>query len=88
MYKVSLHRDKETGQVCLSLPTLHNVADFGVTPEEALKNVKKLALFAIECLQEDGLPIPESDPIQDGELYLSFDIQERAPRRHRPAART
>ncbi len=76
IYNVEIHTDEETGQICVELPTLNNVADFGETVEEALENLKKLADFAIECTQEDGEEIPESDEIEAGKTYLSFEIGE------------
>lgn len=80
-YRVHIETDKETGQICVSLPTLRNVADFGDTVEEALRNLKKLADFTMDCMQKDGEPVPESDPVADGQVYLSFAVKEKRPRR-------
>ncbi len=80
-YKVPIETDKETGQICVSLPTLHNVADFGDTVEEALRNLKKLADFTMDCMQKDGESVPESDPVVDGQVYLSVAVKEKRPRR-------
>lgn len=49
-YRVTLKTERENGQICVSLPTLNNISDFGSTVEEALENLRKLVQFALECI--------------------------------------
>jgi predicted RNase H-like HicB family nuclease len=78
-YCVRLETDRETGQIIVLLPTLNDLADYGSTVEEALENLKKLAEFALESLQAEGKPLPPSDPVRPGELYLSLEVPAPAP---------
>lgn len=78
-YRVRLETDAKTGQICVTLPALGDLADFGDTVEEALENLERLAEFALECRQADGEPLPPSDPFRPGELYLSVKIPSPAP---------
>ncbi len=73
-YRVELHTDPRTSQVSATLPALNDLADWGDTVEEALQHLKRLAEFALECRQADGEPIPPSDLVRPGELYLSLEI--------------
>ncbi len=73
-YRVELETDAQTGQVCATLPTLNDLSDFGETVEEALANLRHLAEFALRCHLDDGEPIPPSDPIRSGEIYLSLEV--------------
>lgn len=73
-YRVELRTDPQTGQITAILPTLGELADFGATVEEALENLRRLAEFALECRQADGEPLPPSDPVRPGELYLSLQV--------------
>ncbi|MFH1896505.1 MAG: type II toxin-antitoxin system HicB family antitoxin [bacterium] len=52
--------DKGTNIYVTQVPTL-GISDYGNTIEEALENTKKLIKFHIECLLEEGEPIPEPD---------------------------
>ena len=74
-YHVEFETDPATGNVIVSLPSLNYTSDFGSTVEDALKNLKKLAEGFIEVLEDQGKPIPPSDPITDG-LYLSLRLKQ------------
>lgn len=69
-YRVQWSSEDEThiGR-CLEFPSLG--AD-GSTPEEALKEIKKVVLASAEWMQEDGEPIPEplGDKNFSGKLSL------------------
>ncbi len=73
-YRVELETDTQTGQVCATLPALNDLSDFGEAVEEALANLRQLAEFALRCRLDDGEPIPPSDPVRSGELYLSVEV--------------
>jgi predicted RNase H-like HicB family nuclease len=75
-YRVILKTERENGQICASLPKLNNISDFGSTVEEALENLRKLAQFALECMQADGAEIPPSD--RNGRLYLSLRVPQHS----------
>ena len=86
-YRVILKTERENGQICVSLPTLNNISDFGSTVEEALENLRELAQFALECMQADGEEVPFSDRNLDGRLYLSLRVPKYCGRyatHHRP----
>lgn len=78
VYRVEIETDKETGEIVASLPTLNYTADFGVTIEDAIKRLRKLAAGFIETLIEEGEPIPHSDSLVGNDLYLSLEIDESA----------
>lgn len=67
-YRIIVEPDTQTGTgkpgytaLCPSL----GVADDGDTVEEALKNVKGAIEAYVECLVEDGMPVPVDKPDQD-----------------------
>ncbi|NUO10131.1 MAG: type II toxin-antitoxin system HicB family antitoxin [Candidatus Brocadia sp.] len=74
-YHVEFETDPATENIIVFLPSLNYTSDFGSTVEDALKNLKKLAEGFIEVLEEQGKPIPPSDPITDG-LYLSLGLKQ------------
>lgn len=78
-YRVELETDTQTGQVCATIPSLHDLSDYGETVEEALENLKQLAEFALRCRHNDGEPIPPSDPILPNEIYLSLKVPALTP---------
>ncbi len=57
-YTVILERGRESGYVAFC-PTLRGCIAQGSTREEALKNLKEAASDYIECLIEDGIPVPQ-----------------------------
>jgi predicted RNase H-like HicB family nuclease len=78
-HRVDLETDAQTGQVCVTLPALNDLSDFGETVEEALKNLKHLAEFALRYRHDDGEPIPPSDPFFPGVTYLSLEVPAPVP---------
>lgn len=78
-YRVELRTDRRTGQISAILPALDELADFGDAVEEALENLRQLAEFVLECRQAEGEPLPPSDPVRPGELYLSLEVPLPAP---------
>ena len=72
-YRVVFETDAETGDVVVSLPGLHHLADSGQTVEEALDHLRTLATGFIEVLQEQGEVIPDSDPPGEG-FFLCLEV--------------
>jgi len=62
-YSVIIEPDAETGTnkpvFSAYCPAL-GIADYGNTIDQALKRIKKTIEFHLECLQQEGEPIPES----------------------------
>ena len=71
-FRVKFVRDKETGQVVASIPTL-DIADYGDNPEQASQRLKRMAIFHLESLMDEGEPVPEEKPAGEG-LYLRFRV--------------
>ena len=73
-YRVEFETDIKTKQVTAKLPTLNNTADFGDTAEEALGNLRKLAIGLIELLLDEGKEVPPSDKTEKGGVFLSLSL--------------
>lgn len=58
-------KDPETGSVVAEVPAL-GIADQGVDVPEALANIKAMVAFHVECLQEEGEPIPPGEEGEEG----------------------
>jgi predicted RNase H-like HicB family nuclease len=56
-YRVQVTKDPETGSMVAEVPAL-GIADQGADVPEALANIKAMVAFHVECLQEEGEPIP------------------------------
>ncbi len=56
-YRVLVSKDPETGSVVAEIPILH-IADFGADVPEALERLQGMLVFHLDCLQEEGKPIP------------------------------
>ena len=56
-YRVLVTKDPETGSVVTEVPAL-GIADQGADVPEALANIKAMIAFHVECLREEGKPIP------------------------------
>lgn len=66
-YRVIIEKerfDDGTPVYVAQVPTL-GIADDGLTIEEALKNIKEMIKFHVECLIEEGENIPAPDNIND-----------------------
>jgi predicted RNase H-like HicB family nuclease len=59
-YRVLVTKDPETGSVVAEMPAL-GIADQGADVPEVLANIKAMVAFHVECLQEEGEPIPPFD---------------------------
>jgi predicted RNase H-like HicB family nuclease len=60
-YTVLLQPEPEGGYT-VTCPTLPGLVSYGASLEEARAMAADAIRGYIECLQEDGEPIPESDP--------------------------
>ena len=67
-YHVVFTHDAETATVVAELPTLH-LAEFGADVPEALERLQAMASFHLDCLVEEGKPIPTDDTHEAG-FYL------------------
>lgn len=74
-YRVIVEPDYETGTnnpgFSAFCPTL-GLADDGDTVEEALKNIKKMIIFHLKCLKEEGEVIPSAD--RDDALITNLSV--------------
>jgi predicted RNase H-like HicB family nuclease len=59
-YAVIVEKDEAGGYVATA-PAFPGVADQGETEEEALVNLREALDFTIECMVEEGEPLPPSD---------------------------
>ncbi len=79
-YRVVVKPDKRTGSgkrcYVATCPTL-GIADDGDTVEEALKNIRSLIIFHLECLQKEDKEIPVDNPHE--ELVTNTQVQVSFP---------
>lgn len=59
-YAVILEKGRESGYVAVC-PTLRGCVAQGNTKQSALKNMKEASKDYIECLIEDGIPVPQEE---------------------------
>ena len=64
-YRVLISRDDETGQVVGEIPLL-GIADHGKDLPEALTHLEEMLRFHLECLQNEGKPIPRERHLDEG----------------------
>ena len=62
-YRVVVTKDPETGSVVAEVPAL-GIADQGADVQAALTNIKAMVAFHVECLQEEGEPIPGEKDVE------------------------
>ena len=67
-YRVVFTRDPETASVVAEIPALQ-IADFGADVPEALERLQAMATFHLDCLVQEGKPIPTEETVEAG-LYL------------------
>ena len=67
-YHVVFTRDPETTSVTAEIPTLQ-IADFGADIPEALERLQAMVTFHLDCLVQEGKPIPTEEK-QEAGLYL------------------
>ncbi len=58
-YTVVLIPDPEMGGYTVTVPSLPGCITEGDTLDEALRNAREIIAFHLECLEEEGRPIPE-----------------------------
>ena len=73
-FRVEFETDSQTKQVTAKLPTLNHTADFGDTAEEALDNLRELAIGLIQVLLDEGKEIPPNDKTEKGGVFLSLSV--------------
>lgn len=76
-YRVLVSKDPETGSVVAEIPALH-LADSGADVPEALERLKAMLTFHLECLLEEGKPIPSEESEHEG-FYLRVRLPAHAP---------
>jgi predicted RNase H-like HicB family nuclease len=67
-YQVIFTRDAETENVVAEIPTLQ-IADFGADVPEALERLQAMATFHLDCMIQEGKPIP-TESMDEAGLYL------------------
>ena len=67
-YRVLVSKDPETGCVVAEVPAL-GIADQGADVPEALANIQAVVTFHVECLQEEGEPIPLGEEGEEGSYH-------------------
>lgn len=75
-YRVALTRDPETAAVVAEIPALQ-IADFGVDVPDALDRLQAMATFHLDCLVQEGKPIP-TDEREEAGFYLRIKLPSRA----------
>ena len=56
-FRVRLLKDKATGQIVAEVPTL-DISDYGTDSQKALRRLKEMVAFHLECLASEGKPVP------------------------------
>ena len=76
-YQVIIYPDKtvKSNKSCFTAycPILE-IADNGKTIEEALKNIKGLIKFHLECLKKEKTPIPEGFSFGKEEIFTTAKV--------------
>ena len=67
-YHVVFTRDPETASVVVEIPTLQ-IADSGADVPEALERLQAMATFHLDCLVQEGKPIP-TEKREEAGFYL------------------
>jgi predicted RNase H-like HicB family nuclease len=75
-YQVVFSRDAETTTVVAAIPTLQ-LADFGADLPEALERLQAMATFHLDCLVQEGRPIPTEEREEAG-FYLRVTLPPHA----------
>jgi hypothetical protein len=71
-FQVKLIRDKETGQVVVKIPAL-GIADYGANSQVAIQRLRRMAIFHLESLEQEGKPVPQEREGGEG-LYLRVKV--------------
>ena len=75
-YHVVFTRDPETTSVVAEIPALQ-IADFGADIPEALERLQAMATFHLDCLVQEGKPIPTEEREEVG-FYLRVKLPSHA----------
>ena len=75
-YWVKISKDRATNLVVAEVPAL-GTADDGVDQQDALSNIQKMVEFHLDCLTEEGQPLPIEKRKREG-LYLHVRRPARA----------
>jgi len=71
-YRVVVRKDLETGSVVAEIPALQ-LADFGADVPEALDRLQAMLTFHLDCLREEGKPLPPDREGQEG-FFLRVNL--------------
>ena len=75
-YHVVFTKDPDTGSVVAEVPTLR-IADFGGDVPDALDRLSAMVTFHLDCLREEGKPIPSEEGEEAG-FYLRVKLPPHA----------
>ena len=75
-YQVVFIRDPESASVVAEIPALQ-IADFGAAVPEALERLQAMATFHLDCLVQEGKPIPTEEREEAG-FYLRVKLPPHA----------
>jgi predicted RNase H-like HicB family nuclease len=71
-YHVVFTRDTDTARVVAEIPTLQ-LADFGADLPEALERLQEMASFHLDCLIQEGKPVP-IETTEEAGFYLRVTL--------------
>jgi predicted RNase H-like HicB family nuclease len=71
-YSMRVFWSAEDDAFIAACPELHGISAFGVSPEEAAKELRQAITLAVDVMVEDGDPLPEAATLHDysGQLRL------------------
>lgn len=75
-YRVLFSRDPDTRSVVAEIPAL-GIADHGADMPETLDRLRDMLSFHLDCLREEGKPIPR-DACEEEGLYLRVSVPAHA----------
>jgi len=67
-FYVKLYRDVKTSRMVAEIPAL-DIAEYGADSDEALAQLQEMAHFHLECLSDEGKPVPDDTEGEEG-LYI------------------
>ena len=75
-YRVLVKKDLETGSVVAEIPAL-KLADYGADVPEALDRLQAMLTFHLDCLREEGKPLPAEREVEEG-FFLRVNLPAHA----------
>ncbi len=75
-YRVVVRKDPETGSVVAEIPALQ-LADYGTDVPEVLDRLQAMLTFHLDCLREEGKPLPRDREGQEG-FFLRVNLPAHA----------